>query len=207
MRNVSLENFPPNDRKTISRVTAINRFREDYLITCPYKSIILLRKLLQTNFNNELNKIFEKYSKLFLEPVFTNIAKNMENNKTSYELNMNAFMHLLLDEAKKMFPVGESVFFDKIKETECKNLDKQRSSNCQPASRPRGRPKMNRIKLKANAKRKRNLACLDKNTNKKAKNKHLKQTSNHHNEDKWNPSRLTTKTLVRNFFHYLKYCF
>lgn len=204
MRNVSLENFPPNDRKMYSRVTAINRFREDYLVTCPYKSIILLRKLLQANFNNELNRIFGKYLKLFLDPVFTNISINMDNNETPYELNKNAFMHLLLDKAKEMFPVGEGVFLNKIKEAECKILDKKRSGNCHPAtvSRPRGRPKMSRIKMKANAKRKQSLACLDKNKN--TKNKHLKQTNNdHNNEDKWNPSRLTTKTLVGYLFLYL----
>ncbi|OTF69043.1 hypothetical protein BLA29_003930, partial [Euroglyphus maynei] len=222
MRYVSLENFPPNDRKCSSRVAAINRFREEYPINCPFKSINLLRQLLQAKINQEIHDILQKYRQTFLEPVFNNVRQNLRNNELVNDLNMNAFMHQVLDEAKKMFPLDDNDNMlarlrqqehDEDCEKQSNHSNNQQISTVPNSSgRPRGRPKLNRTVLKTKSKRKRktfistsnanqnlaianndaaNMATLTNSTLKNGnKNKLIGD-----NENKWDPSRLSTKTL------------
>nr|XP_027199309.1 deoxynucleotidyltransferase terminal-interacting protein 1-like [Dermatophagoides pteronyssinus] len=228
MRYVSLENFPPNDRKCSSRVAAINRFREEYPINCPFKSINLLRQLLQTKINQEIGDILQKYRQTFLEPVFNNVRQNLRNNELANDLNINAFMHQVLDEAKKMFPLDDNdKMLVKLRQQEQDNdCDKERQPNSNHSNnqqistasnssgRPRGRPKLNRTVLKTKAKRKRKTFIMSSNATQNlviANNDDMAATTNSSansilknanknkliddNESKWDPSRLSTKTL------------
>lgn len=219
MRYVSLENFPSNDRKCSNRVAAINRFRDEYPINCPFKSINLLRQFLQTKINQEIRDILQKYRQTFLEPVFTNVRQNLGNNELANELDINAIMHQVLDEAKKMFPLDENdKMLAKLRQQEQDNdcgKDRQpnhhHNSNNQQTStvlnssgRPRGRPKLNRTVLKTKAKRKRNKTIISISNanhnlvttdNDATDNSTLKNKLIDDNEGKWDPSRLSTKTL------------
>ena len=221
MRYVSLENFPHNDRKCSNRVAAINRFRDEYPINCPFKSINLLRQFLQTKINQEIRDILQKYRQTFLEPVFTNVRQNLRNNELANELDINAIMHQVLDEAKKMFPLENDKMLAKLRQQEqdndcgkdrqpnhhhnSNNNNQQTSTVLNSSGRPRGRPKLNRTVLKTKAKRKRNktiisisnanhnLVTID---NDATDNSTLKNKLIDDNEGKWDPSRLSTKTLV-----------
>ncbi|KAI7693984.1 hypothetical protein SSS_05479 [Sarcoptes scabiei] len=122
MRQISLKNFPSTERKCSNRVPAINKFKEDYLTTCPLRSMNYMRRLLQPKINEEINEILMRYQTFFLQPIIANIRENLRENAIAIEsLSLNVFMHRILEEAKKLYPLAnEDQFLKQLIDDDCR---------------------------------------------------------------------------------------
>lgn len=194
-----------------SQATAarLGRFRNEYLVNSPQQSLDLLRQVLQVQINREIDELLSRYNRNFLQPAWKTIQTNLKNGpgggaggaSNTLELDVKHIFCEILDQAKTMYQPEEpkegneedalSMLVDNNSSTTTSS-----SSDHSPVFKVRGRPaKWKTTNLKSKSK-------LFKMKNKLNKTNHDGGGGVHghkelvHDETKWDPARLSIKTLV-----------
>lgn len=214
-RSQHLANLPQpaghNDRsrpfgyRSQATVARLGRFRNEYLVNSPEQSLELLRQLLQTQINRDIDELLARYNRNFLQPALKTIQANLQNApngaNNTFELDVKHIFCEILDQAKAMYqpetklnennsdqPI--SMLVDNNSNT---SISTSSTSDHSPAFKVRGRPakwKTTNIKTKSKLFKMKNK--LNK-TNHDVVNNHKEIV---HDENKWDPARLSIKTLV-----------
>lgn len=182
MRNITLLNFNQNEKRPSfkSTIMTTSKIRDEYLIASPSKSMNLLRKLVQTQINKEIDSLLQKYSAMFFLPAIENISKNIDDQNL-FEFNIEQIFHDILDDAKRMYT-------DEKEDLDNKNEYSQLRTRGRP-SKYKEKVKAQKFKAKLKQKKKIKISTNTDDT-KNEKDPVFRNTV------KWNPSRLSSETLV-----------
>lgn len=156
MRSVTIGNFVTNDQNRYRSSSAynrsnsnaqLNRYKEEYLLHDPNRSLTILRKLLQKKINSEIDQLLQKYYQQFFHPAIGNIKSNIQNESdaTAHEQIMNDknILHDILDEARKMYINVDDVHESKDKpsaDTTNSQHNQHGNDSSNGNQRTRGRP-------------------------------------------------------------------
>lgn len=87
--------------------TNLAYYRKTYSVTCPTKSLELLRKNIQNAINKDIENVLKKYVERFFQPALVNIKNNLGKDSVNEE-HVKEVCRRILEEAKSIYKSNTS---------------------------------------------------------------------------------------------------